>query len=43
MKTAMGLLGFSVGGLRLPLVEATGAEREVIRAELSRRGLVVAA
>lgn len=43
VKTAMGLLGFAVGGLRLPLVEATEDEREIVRAELARRGLVVAA
>ncbi len=40
VKTAMGLLGFAVGDLRLPLVNATDAERETVRAELVRRGLI---
>lgn len=40
VKTAMGMLGFAVGGLRLPLVDATDAEREIVRAELAARGLV---
>ena len=40
VKTAMGLLGFAVGDLRLPLVNATDAERETVRAELVARGLL---
>lgn len=40
VKTAMELLGFAVGDLRLPLVNATDAERETVRAELARRGLL---
>lgn len=40
VKTAMALLGFAVGDLRLPLVNATDAERETVRAELARRGLL---
>jgi len=34
------LIGFATGGLRLPLVAATDAEREVVRAELAARGLL---
>ncbi len=40
VKTAMELLGFATGGLRLPLVAATDAEREAVRAELAARGLL---
>ncbi|MGI9117261.1 MAG: 4-hydroxy-tetrahydrodipicolinate synthase [Gaiellales bacterium] len=40
VKTAMGLLGFAVGDLRLPLVNATPEERETVRAELAARGLI---
>ena len=40
VKTAMELLGFSVGDLRLPLVNATDAERDVVRAGLAARGLI---
>ncbi|MFN2470046.1 MAG: 4-hydroxy-tetrahydrodipicolinate synthase [Gaiellaceae bacterium] len=43
VKTALNLLGHAVGGLRLPLVEATVAERETIRAALERSGLLAAA
>jgi dihydrodipicolinate synthase/N-acetylneuraminate lyase len=40
VKTAMELLGFNVGDLRLPLVNATDEERAVVRAELVARGLI---
>lgn len=40
VKTAMELLGFNVGDLRLPLVNATAAERDVVRAGLAARGLI---
>jgi 4-hydroxy-tetrahydrodipicolinate synthase len=38
IKAALNLLGHEVGGLRLPLVEATDAEQETIRACLERLG-----
>jgi len=38
IKAALNLLGHDVGGLRLPLVEATDAERERIRSCLERLG-----
>jgi 4-hydroxy-tetrahydrodipicolinate synthase len=38
IKAALNLLGHDVGGLRLPLVEATEDERETIRACLERLG-----
>jgi 4-hydroxy-tetrahydrodipicolinate synthase len=40
VKTALNLMGIEVGGLRLPMVEATEAERETIRAALERAGLL---
>ena len=40
VKTAMGLLGFGVGDLRLPLVNATADEVATVRAELVARGLL---
>jgi 4-hydroxy-tetrahydrodipicolinate synthase len=40
IKCALNLLGHDVGGLRLPLVEATEEEREAIRGCLERLGLV---
>jgi 4-hydroxy-tetrahydrodipicolinate synthase len=40
VKAALSLLGWEVGGLRLPLVAATAAERETIRAGLERAGLL---
>jgi 4-hydroxy-tetrahydrodipicolinate synthase len=40
VKAALNLLGHDVGGLRLPLVEATASEREQIRAMLDRHGLL---
>jgi 4-hydroxy-tetrahydrodipicolinate synthase len=39
-KAALNLLGHNVGGLRLPLVEATERETDEIRAMLERHGLV---
>jgi 4-hydroxy-tetrahydrodipicolinate synthase len=41
-KAALNLLGHSVGGLRLPLVEATEPERQTVRAMLQRHGLLEA-
>ena len=38
-KAALNLLGHDVGGLRLPLVEATEDETDVVRAMLERHGL----
>jgi len=43
IKCALNLLGHDVGGLRLPLVEATEAEREAVRGCLERLGLLAAA
>ena len=40
-KAALNMLGFQVGGLRLPLVEATAQEGVSIRAMLERHGLLV--
>jgi 4-hydroxy-tetrahydrodipicolinate synthase len=40
IKCALNLLGHEVGGLRLPLVEATAEEREAIRGCLERLGLL---
>jgi 4-hydroxy-tetrahydrodipicolinate synthase len=42
VKAALNLLGHEVGGLRLPLVEATEAEVAAIRAVLDRHGLLAA-
>ena len=42
VKAALNMLGHDVGGLRLPLVEATEDEREVVRASLERHGLLAA-
>lgn len=42
VKAAMELLGFEVGAPRLPLVPATGMQRERIRAMLERNELAVA-
>jgi 4-hydroxy-tetrahydrodipicolinate synthase len=39
-KAALNLLGHDVGGLRLPLVEATEAELAQVRAMLERHGLL---
>jgi 4-hydroxy-tetrahydrodipicolinate synthase len=43
IKTALNLLGHEVGGLRLPLVEATEDEATQIRACLERLGLLTVA
>jgi 4-hydroxy-tetrahydrodipicolinate synthase len=43
IKAALGLLGHEVGGLRLPLVEATPEERERVRDCLDRLGLLATA
>ena len=40
IKAALNLLGHEVGGHRLPLVEATDAERERVRDCLARLGLL---
>jgi 4-hydroxy-tetrahydrodipicolinate synthase len=42
-KAALNLLGFDVGGLRLPLVEATEEELAQVREMLERHGLVASA
>lgn len=43
IKAALNLLGHEVGGLRLPLVEATDEEVAVVRAGLERAGVLAAA
>ncbi len=43
IKCALNLLGHGVGGLRLPLVEATPDEREAVRGCLERLGLLAGA
>ncbi len=40
IKAALNLLGHEVGGLRLPLVEATDEEKDRIRASLQRLGVL---
>jgi 4-hydroxy-tetrahydrodipicolinate synthase len=40
IKCALNMLGHEVGGLRLPLVEATEEEREAVRGCLERLGLL---
>ena len=40
IKCALNLLGHDVGGLRLPLVEATDEERDAVRGCLERLGLL---
>jgi 4-hydroxy-tetrahydrodipicolinate synthase len=42
-KAALNMLGFDVGGLRLPLVEATDEEADAVRAMLERHGLAAVA
>jgi 4-hydroxy-tetrahydrodipicolinate synthase len=42
VKTALNMVGQDVGGLRLPLVEASKDERAVIRAALERHNLLAA-
>jgi 4-hydroxy-tetrahydrodipicolinate synthase len=39
-KAALNLLGHDVGGVRLPIVEATDEERDAVRAMLERHGLL---
>jgi 4-hydroxy-tetrahydrodipicolinate synthase len=43
VKAALNLIGHDVGGLRLPLVEATEDEAEVVRGALERAGLLAPA
>ncbi|HXV56660.1 MAG TPA: 4-hydroxy-tetrahydrodipicolinate synthase [Gaiellaceae bacterium] len=43
VKAALALLGHEVGGLRLPLVEATDEERAAIREALERAGVLESA
>jgi 4-hydroxy-tetrahydrodipicolinate synthase len=43
VKAALNMLGHEVGGLRLPLVEATDDEQAVIRAALERAGVLAGA
>ncbi len=43
VKAALNMLGHEVGGLRLPLVEATDEERAEIRSGLERAGLMTPA
>ena len=43
VKAALALLGHDVGGLRLPLVEATDDEKAAIREALERAGVLAAA
>ncbi|MEZ5123859.1 MAG: dihydrodipicolinate synthase family protein [Solirubrobacterales bacterium] len=40
VKAALNLLGHRVGGLRLPLIEASDEERDAVRAVLERHGLL---
>ncbi len=40
LKAALNMLGHEVGGLRLPLVEATDGERRRVEVELERLGLL---
>jgi 4-hydroxy-tetrahydrodipicolinate synthase len=42
IKAALNLAGHEVGGLRLPLLEATEEEKAVIRAALERHELLAA-
>lgn len=43
VKAALNMLGHEVGGLRLPLVEATDEEKAAIRAGLERAGVLASA
>ena len=43
VKAALAMLGHEVGGLRLPLVEATDEEKAVIREALERAGVLAVA
>ena len=40
VKAALAMLGHDVGGLRLPLVEATDEEKAVVRDALARAGVL---
>jgi 4-hydroxy-tetrahydrodipicolinate synthase len=40
VKAALNLLGHKVGGVRLPIVEATAEELAAVRAMLERHGLL---
>jgi 4-hydroxy-tetrahydrodipicolinate synthase len=40
VKAALNMLGHDVGGLRLPLVEASDEERALVQAMLERHGLL---
>jgi 4-hydroxy-tetrahydrodipicolinate synthase len=40
IKAALAMLGHDVGGLRLPLVEASDDEKAVVRAAMERHGLL---
>ena len=40
IKAALAMIGFDVGGLRLPLVEATDDEKAQIRGLLERAGIL---
>ncbi|MBI4729931.1 MAG: 4-hydroxy-tetrahydrodipicolinate synthase [Acidobacteria bacterium] len=40
LKAALGMVGLPAGPVRLPLVEATEAERDLIRTTLARLGLI---
>jgi 4-hydroxy-tetrahydrodipicolinate synthase len=42
VKTAMAMLGHRVGGLRLPMIEASEEEQEVVRGALEQHGLLSA-
>ena len=42
VKTALALLGHDVGGLRLPMIEASPEEEAAVRAALERHGLLSA-
>ena len=43
LKAALNMLGFEVGGLRLPLIEASEEEAAAVRAMLDRHGLAAPA
>jgi 4-hydroxy-tetrahydrodipicolinate synthase len=42
VKAALNMVGLQVGGLRLPLVEATDEEKAVVREALERHELLAA-
>jgi 4-hydroxy-tetrahydrodipicolinate synthase len=43
VKAALAMLGHDVGGLRLPLVEASDEEKSVVRETLERVGVLATA